>query len=310
MSRLFSTDIFIWDTETTGNKPLEDDIISLGGVLVTFDPHTKMCISKADFHTYIDTYRQIDTVAQEIHHISKSDLSNQPRFPEALQILETFLCSHHTPNSRIVFMAHNGSKFDNIILYTNCVAHRINFDDFLSRVRCHGFVDSLCLLKALFKNSQHEEPCDRTKRVSYALGACYTSFCNGKTLEGAHDALTDSRGLLEIMNSSCVSSKMSLTHLFKYVIPREKAVKQIKQSAGMTFQNREDHTRQIQVEDEEKKHPALEPIYDTTEVTDACALLCLNCMKYVTKNKHIKCGDPTSSLSKNFLVNDDMIKLN
>jgi DNA polymerase III epsilon subunit-like protein len=291
----FVTRVFIWDTETTGAIPLEDDIISLGGVLCTIDSNKFVSIDS--FHSFVQTNKTIDAAAQAVHHIAKRDLDGAPTFPEMIRSLRVFLQGlQPEPHARLLLLAHNGTQFDDLILYANFVQHRMDFEEFLRDIRVYGFVDSLKYLRVLLKGCVYDQqPKDAsTGRVSFALGHCYQTYC-GDSLENAHNALADSEGLLKVLNSDCVSSKITLQNLFKNVVKLDKAVKWVKQKAGVAFQAKEEAMRQA---------PALpsgeggaahdsewtdEPIFER-QVCASDFRLCLNCMSFVGPVGHERCS--------------------
>lgn len=295
----FVNHYLFYDTESTGNKPTEDDIISLGCVLCTYNGRQFVPID--EFHSYVDTDRKIDPAAQAVHHISKQMLQGQPRFPEMMKVLRTFLMQHQTdPNTRLIFIAHNGSKFDDIILYCNFVQHNLNFDLFLRDVHCYGFLDTLKYLRVLFKDCQYKDkPKDaNTGRESFALGHCFTSFCGGSSLEGAHDALVDAQALLNIFNSECVAPKINLSGLFKNVVPKLKGVKWVKQTAGIAFQTKEENAMKEACPERQEASDAQRPtelrnlpIFDAAEDPhhQLPLRLCLNCMSFVRLTEHRVC---------------------
>lgn len=294
---------FIWDTESTSKDPRQDAIISIGGVLCNFDTYTNKFIPIAEFHTYVSTHRKIDPQAEAIHHITQAQIRNQPTFPEAIEILVTFL-RHHQPEakSELYFMAHNGTSFDNIILYCNFVTNRLDFEKFLTRIHCRGFIDTLKVLKALFKNCKVGElPKDKkTQRVSYALGNCYTSFCDGNILENAHDALADSQALVSIFNSQAVRAKFNFLQLRKFVVNRDKGVQAVKKSAGVYIQDREDQNKRQRLQEQDTSYvsvdvfavPTVNPVFENPKfygTNDVGKRLCVNCMSFVHITEHIAC---------------------
>lgn len=315
---------FIWDTESTSNKPTEDDIISIGGVLCKYNSAQKIFEKVAEFHTYVQTKKKIDTVAQSIHHITKADLYNQPAFPEAVEILRTFLQQYQPEgNSRLIMVAHNGSKFDDIILYCNFVQNRLNFDDFLRDIKCYGFLDTLKYFRSIFKKAPSEDlPKDaKTGRVSFALGHIYTSYCGGDKLENAHDALVDSQALFDIFNSKQVVTKIHYSEMFKSVVRKVKAVNWVKQTAGVAFQDQEHHTRMqgggppsegghrkrkaqemLQHEDEGPIEPVFEQLreQDLEEGQDPNQVkrLCMCCTTFVLVSEHKQCDQDPQPVTK------------
>ena len=303
----FVTRYFVYDTETTSNDVTKDDIISLGGVLCTYDPcdrKTKCGVfSKIDeFHSYVSTKKTINAQAQAVHHITEDKLYNQPTFPEVIETLKIFLQQYQPErNARLIIVAHNGSKFDNIIMYANFVQHRMDFEGFLKSCKVYGFIDSLKYFKVLLKGCQYsEQPIDsNTGRVSLALGHCYKSFCKAE-LEGAHNALMDSRGLYDILNSDCISRKINLNNLFKNTVSREKELKWIKSTVGVAFAAKEEQTRKEQLgtsTDVVKSELRTDPIFEQ-ESPQSSHKFCLNCMSFWKKDeKHEKC-EITQSLSR------------
>lgn len=292
---LFVRRYFIWDTESTGLKPTEEDVISLGGVLASFDPKIRKFILIEKFHTYVETNKPIDKASEAVHHITKAMLRDQPKFPEAVSILRTFLRQYQPEkNAELVMIAHNGTAFDEIILYSNFVQHRLDFDRFLADVRCFGFADSLKMFKQMLKNCSYQvQPKDHTTgRTNYTLGDCHQSFC-GYKLEGAHDALADSEGLFRILNSETISSRLSKPLLCSFVTNLEKSVKRIRQKAGSHFQAREERTRLMSADadadmdadgnhDKANQDLPTEPIFrQAPEDVNSSVYTCLNCITFV-----------------------------
>ncbi len=287
----FKNYYLVWDTESTGNKVNEDDIISIGGVLAKYENNRFTQIG--EFHSFISTSRAIDPAAAAVHHITKAQLLGEPNFAEVMKKLSQWLKQYLTePNARLIMMAHNGRKFDEIILYTNFVRYMLDFDQFLQEIRAYGFVDTLPMLRELLKNCPAvEQPKDAsTGRISFALGHCYASFCQG-SLENAHNALADSKGLFAIINAECVTSKLCLSLLFKnFVWKKDRAVKMIKQSAGVFFKMKEESTRQAKIPCEVKTADELptEPIFEQLPAASDYKL-CLNCMTFTKLNEHLRC---------------------
>lgn len=295
----FVTRFFIFDTESTSLDPLTDDIISLGGVLCSYNQKSTPPFQLIDrFDAFVATKKTIDAAAQTVHHISNADLQacGAREFPVVIEELRAFLCRHQPePHARLVWMAHNGASFDDVILYTNFVVHRLEYDDFLREVHTYGLMDTLKFLKVLFKGCPYsEQPKDQNGRVRYRLGDCYHSFCGGKNLENAHSALADSEGLLEVLNSDCVSQKITLQNLFKTgIVKVEKAVKALKQKAGVAFQTKEEQTRRLMqgLPADDKGDDELhltEPVLET-QASPEHHHFCLACISFFKDGTHDRC---------------------
>jgi DNA polymerase III epsilon subunit-like protein len=295
-----------YDTETTSSEPTVDAIISIGAVLADYS-EGKFC-KLGDFHSYISATRPIDPAAEAVHHISASDIAEAPNFCEVMDLFKCWVQTQtkQFESMRLTLMAHNGSKFDDLILFCNFVSNALNFDQFLADIRVHGFVDTLKFIRQLFKGKPDADQPKRpdTGRKSFALGNCYSSFCGGNSLEGAHDALVDSQALFDIFTSDCVRPMFDIFSLFKFVVSKEKALDAIKRSAGVAFQQMEERARQQAIDDNiiaeggmpdiPNQAVACDPIWDKS--SDDSVRLCLCCMQFVSMSEHAECTLPVSTL--------------
>ena len=303
---MFTNFFAFWDVESTSKEPTEDDIISIGCVLTRYDG--KKFLKIDEFHTYVHTVKAIDPIAESIHHISKQMLNGQPKFVEAMSLFKSWINQwiDDDPNARVILLAHNGSRFDDIMLFCNFVSNRMDFEGFLSDIKCYGFVDTLKMLRTMFKS---KSICDLpkdcvTQKVSFTLGNCYKSWCNGLDLEGAHDALVDSQGLHSIFNCDRVTGNLDRMIMFKHVNSRVKCLKQIKQAAGMKFQQREEYTRREWQREQDIENSTDEFETIQNEFIDVCipvvwenkpydmrsnSRLCLNCMSFFKEGQHKMC---------------------
>jgi hypothetical protein len=308
--KMFKNFYVFWDVESTSKVPTEDAIISIGAVLCTFDERKFKKIR--EFHTFVATRRKIDAIAQSIHHISKRDLMHAPSFKDAITMFKTWILDHTSwdrNNSRVILMAHNGSRFDDVILFCNFVQNKLDFDEFLEDIHCYGFVDTLKMLNTLFKKKpKSKAPKDaNTERVSFMLGTCYQSFCGGDVLENAHNALADSQALFEIYNSECVLPMLNLLTIFKFVTPKHKAVQQVKQTAGIRFQRKSEFTRMEKFKEANKREDEKDTVVKYYRTVDSCPSvwedasvydkktqtsnrLCLQCMSFYILGTHEMCS--------------------
>ena len=292
----YETFYLFWDVESTSNDPLRDDIIAIGAILTTFKAGKFDTLSK--FETLVNTPMQIDPSAQLVHRITKSSLRGAPDFGEALELFRDWVqreivTASSTFRNRVMFLAHNGSRFDELILFCNCINHGIKFDVFMRRCMCHGFIDTLKLLKHILKQS---DECDLptvegTGRVSYTLGCCHERFCGGKVIENAHDALVDSKALVDIFNSDRIGASVGIGLLYSKAERLEKAVKRLTQSAGLRFRYKvarllEQHSTTAQVKREKpvgkkkRVHPGFEQ-----GVPNQRRRYCLNCVTFLNRDE-------------------------
>jgi DNA polymerase III epsilon subunit-like protein len=296
--KAFENFFLFWDVESTSNNPTEDDIISIGAVLAVYKNSSFVKVD--EFHTLVFTRKKIDPNAFAVHHITQDSIKDAPKLPQAVHKFKSWLQANMpSKNSRLIMVSHNGSKFDDIMLFCNCMQNRVNYDAYLDEIRCSGFIDSLKMLRLLFKN---QDICDlpknsTTEKIGYSLGICYQSFCGGDVLENAHDALADSQALFDVLCSQKVSKLFDLMTLFNYVTPRDKAVKAIKQTAGISFQRMEGIIRR---ECMGIKSTGIKSSVSTTPIMEDAKFyerspgknrLCLNCMTFSDITSHTICHE-------------------
>lgn len=294
---IFRHVFLFYDTETTSRYPTEDDVISLGGVLAEYTE--KKCWNKLDtFHTYVNTDRPIASQAQLVHHISKKDICNAPRFPKAMTLFETWiretLKSSSKKSIKLYLVAHNGSKFDDIILYCNSKRYNVDFDRFLRQIHCTGFIDTIKMLKAELKQACNKILCPvnpKTNRQSFALNNCHLKFCNTE-ISNAHNALADSEALFNICTSKCLANVLTLPVMYKHVQDLEKTMKSLVDRAGLLYKY-----NKFQVPTKKKprrvskkrkrprtaeKRPALKK--PKAEVDEQRTQMCPTCFNWVNEN--------------------------
>lgn len=291
-----------WDVESTSKDPLRDDIISIGAVLTTYEAGKFKSLSR--FETLVNTPMQIDPSAQLVHRITKSSLRGAPDFSEALDLFQHWVQKEiakisSTLRCRVIFLAHNGSRFDELILFCNCINNGINFDVFMRRCRCHGFIDTLKLLKHILKQSDESDlpTVGDTGRVSYTLGCCHERFCGGVVIENAHDALVDSKALVDIFNSDHIGAAIGIGLLYSKAERLQKAVKRLTQSAGLRFKNKaarlldqqSTSTQTTPGSNKKRKYPGLEQRTSSNQRRRCC----LNCVTFLNRDEETShsCAD-------------------
>ena len=79
----------LYDTESTDKVVSESDIISIGAVICEYDDGF---VRPQTFHTFVNTNKAINSVAEAVHHIHQSDLANQPYFPAAIKLWIEWIC--------------------------------------------------------------------------------------------------------------------------------------------------------------------------------------------------------------------------
>ncbi|MEW5820271.1 MAG: 3'-5' exonuclease [Cyanobacteriota bacterium] len=183
----FNLDFTVFDTETTGNrtdpkKGPVDKIIQIGAVKVTSDGevNTKTAISQ-----FVNPEMPIHPRAIEVHHITDEMVKDKPTIE---QVLKDF-CNNYVGNDMLV--AYN-AKFDIPMLNRAIDSYNVQsavditdkplalcMDPFILLQRIHPFIGSQKKLGHLYK------------------------FLFGKNMEGAHDALDDVKGTVDVLKYCC-----------------------------------------------------------------------------------------------------------
>jgi DNA polymerase-3 subunit epsilon len=148
----------VFDCETTGTTPGEDEIVSLALVRLDADG-----VETARFATLVRPSRPIPAVATAVHGIGDTDVIDAPRFAEITPRLLGLL-------EEAVFVAHN-ARFD-LAMRQDAFA-RAGVDCRPAGVACT--LDAFRLLEPLAHDHRLESICER----------------RGIVLEDAHEALAD-----------------------------------------------------------------------------------------------------------------------
>lgn len=238
-----------WDVETTGRNPTSVDMISVAFVITRLVPtavqdsgedaaRTVLTFKRvAAFHSYIKPVEKIEKGAQMVHGITNEALERARTFVDVLKDVVAFFQTFATGGRSVVLIAHNGRNYDNLVMYSNMVRRKVdNIPNVFTRdLRCGGFLDTLPLLREIFKDTPKElRPTNSNGRESYALGNCYRCFCTEEDFN-AHDALADTQALCDVMNSSRVTSLCSLDTIARHTSPIHAEMKRIKTKVSMAI---------------------------------------------------------------------------
>lgn len=294
---LYRNLFLLYDTECTSNVPTDARCISIGAHMAEFDNNARGRLGVLPLvrigdgmHSYIHSDKDSDPAAFAVHHITRDKLVGAPKFPEAMEILGNYIKQFLDNRTRVFLVGHNAFSFDNMILFCNSVIHRVDFEKWLVDHRIEGFVDTLPLFRNMFKNKRPEEcPKDANGKPSLALGACYRTFCEKETLEGAHDALVDTEALIDVCNSPTVAKTLTQAQLFEKNCYRKRmdGLKQLRSSAGLKFQQDQDQNKR-------QKQCSDVPPFSEKPVWSPDGQLCLNCL---TITQHDQCDLPTTTIT-------------
>jgi DNA polymerase III epsilon subunit-like protein len=280
---MFTDRFLFYDTECTTNIPTNANVISIGAQMTEYHALQKKFVPLGPgFHSYVFSEKESEPAAFAVHKITRDQLANAPRLPEAIQLLQEYIQPFLSQGVRLYLLAHN-ARFDNTVMFCNFFRHRLMFETFLKDLRVEGFIDTLSMFRKIFAGKDPSEcPKDAvTGKIGFALGVCYQSLCGGEQLQGAHDALVDTLALIDICNTPIIAQSTTKATLFSFVVKREQGMKQIRQSAGMKFQ-----ITQQQALVQKEPNPVQgedEPIWDAEK------RFCLNCVAF---HHHDRCSQP------------------
>lgn len=219
----FDTIFILYDLESTSNDPFRDHIISIACSPYVYNGKTFSLLVRKEieqhFHSKVKTERKIDLNAFDVHGLSRTDILNSPSFLCMLDKMKHWIKSLlHGTLEYTIFIAHNGSKFDDIMLISNMINNGVDAFNYLSReLRCKGFIDSIVLVKDMVKKKKIKQPTNRfTGYKSFRLGDCYYT-ATGKYIVNAHDALVDTKALGSILSSEIVNNKLDITFLYSFM---------------------------------------------------------------------------------------------
>lgn len=286
---VFRNFFLFFDTETT-DIPFTSDIIEIAFVLTEYKEHQFKLI--ASLNSYVHSNKRMNERAMAVHKIGYEVVKSARPFADVMQDLTSKLKEHIcNPSDRCVLMAHNGMRFDFSMMFSNFVSNGMNFDDWLRDIRCTHFLDTLDLLKVMFdKGSEELKPKGVNNNVSYALGNCHQSFC-GRALENAHGAKYDTEGLVDVMNSDPVRTKLSLDLLFKQAKQRDKCLKVVKGKAGVVFQQMEVRNTLPPSQKQESTSQILQqdPIFQSLpdDAPQVAYDACLACIAFVKREEKL-----------------------
>lgn len=266
-----------------------DHIISIAIVLTEYNEKERRFEPIDEFHSLVFTHKQIDPEAAALTGITQSSIQGQPMLDDVLKSITLWLNVHLKQGDNVVLVGHNIKSFDNIMLYTNCVRNKVDFDEFFKSIYCIGFIDTLSVVRDIYKVHSHLAPPKVNNRVTFALGNLYMHF-TGKSLVGAHDALIDCQATIAFMNAEDISSNLNHKILYSYFVSLEKSLKNIRASAGVRFQNEENANAR-----ERSGYNKLDEIEKGYDIDLVPILteghLCINCMSQVTE-EHTVCKVP------------------
>lgn len=182
------------DFETTDVNPKECRIVQIAAVVGG---------GGGEFKTNVHADAPMTQGASTVTGITDEMLVGAPKIKEALGKLCEWLSNLPRPVS---LCAYNGKRFDFIVLFSELLRAGIDVRAYMDTAGVTRLVDPYLIVcspgfdtSKLFMN-KHNKPSRR-------LGDVYKSL-TGKTMDGAHDALNDCRGLDVVMLSEAYKNAL------------------------------------------------------------------------------------------------------
>ncbi len=162
-NRTFNQEFIVFDLETTGLSPMQNEILEIGAICV------RNFLPVKQFHSLVKPSAPIHPDATKVHGITDEMVKNSPNLKDVLPQLMDFIGPR-------TIVAHN-AKFDLSFLQVGLKKH-------LDREFNNPSIDTLSLSRECFS------------QPSYALGALAKSF--GIEMDQAHRSIDDCRATLEL----------------------------------------------------------------------------------------------------------------
>jgi DNA polymerase III epsilon subunit-like protein len=183
-----------WDLEATNKNPKTEEItqIGLSSCLVDVNGQTQHI---SDFLELVKCKKKIDPISSQITGITDAMLVDAAPLPEVLTRVTEFF-NQLPPDKERVLYAHNGEKFDLILLVYDMRRNGLDPLAIIRPWKVNWCVDSLPLARNTLDTTkltlnERGLPC-------YKLESIYSCFIN-EHLEHAHNALYDSKAVLRMI---------------------------------------------------------------------------------------------------------------
>jgi len=174
-------DFVIFDLETTGLSPSQNEIIQIAGVRM----RSGRILEGETFDTFVKPKARIPRFITGYTGISENHVKDAPDAPDALADFSRFV-------GDAVLIAHNGQRFDMPFIRETCARHRMP-------VRTVGFVDSISF----------------SRRIWGGRGGHGLDEVMGRLQLSVHGALRhDARGDVSILAEAVCRMWKQITHDF------------------------------------------------------------------------------------------------
>jgi len=204
----------VYDTETTDKEPLHNvHIVALGAVLCRYESGSFVRVDT--YSTYVFTKRRIAPGASAATGIYQETLEGAPVFKDVAQAFSAWVLGH-TRGDKVVLVGYNHLSFDNVILTCELIRHGFDPEEWFEDLNVVLHLDLFPFLTGWCSEFEYTPRLpikDQSGQVvdhvpKKTLSAMHYFF-TGRELSGAHDALVDCQGVIEVMNADRVGGQLN-----------------------------------------------------------------------------------------------------
>jgi len=192
---------FSFDLEATGLKTKEDEITEIGVCTVVEQRDNRWIVLPETFCQRVRIKGDLCIAAQRITKITKEQLMKEQPFVDVLAKFTDYIarmCFNLPRDAERCFLGYNIKDFDGPLLLNEMHKNGLDVIKYTRQWRISHFVDMLPFCRNPKIIDATKLPRDKTGRAIYRLGEIY-SVILGKPLVGAHGALQDSIGVLQLL---------------------------------------------------------------------------------------------------------------
>lgn len=190
----------VFDLEATGLSTQQDEVTQIAAALATISIDDHKRVDQSPFSALVKCNREISEGAQRVTGLTNEKLKDASCFRVVLQNfaahIEKIASSLEDPNIPRVLVAYNGAGYDLPLLLNEISRHFPDALAFLRQLKISYFFDPLTFCRVNVDESLL--PRNKSGRASFKLGDVHQCLL-ARPLEGAHEALADSVGLLDVI---------------------------------------------------------------------------------------------------------------
>lgn len=201
----------VLDTETTGLSCYSDHIVEFASIGIrnktNEKPKPKPKSKHSEFILRIRPGKNINPHASKVHKIYDQDVANAPDFTEVyLKWSQWIIAQKTNPKEPVKLIAHNGRKFDFVLLCREIQRSGFNLEEEFKRIGIVSILDSVEWFRQhipLYQNlnsniDQNSKKLLTGSPKSYKLTDLF-QWVFGREMRNAHSALADTKALAKLL---------------------------------------------------------------------------------------------------------------